>query len=494
MKDSSPVLKPWRHLTLAFLMGQSSAMYSATESSAEVRIEKDSLGEVAVPKEALYGPQTQRAIENFPISGHPLPPDFIEAIARIKKAAASTNLSLNLLSEEKAEAIITASEVLISGKYADQFPIDVYQTGSGTSSNMNVNEVISNLVDRSTGLKISPNDDVNLGQSSNDVIPSAIHVAAALLMTNHLIPALDHLAKTLEQKKSELDLIVKTGRTHLMDAMPLTFGQEISGWLALARNDKQRLLETLDRLYQLTLGGTAVGTGTNTHPKFSKKVCEQLSKDTGLPFRPTDNFFAAQSVPATALELSANLRSIAVTLMKIANDLRWMGSGPLAGLGEIELPTLQPGSSIMPGKVNPVVPEAVSMAAAQVMGLDTAITIAAQSGNFQLNVMQPLIANNLINAITLVANASLVLADKSIKGFTIREDRINAALARNPVLVTALNPVIGYMKAAQIAKQAYQEQRPILDVAKEKTDLPREKLEQWLNPIKLTEGGIYKKP
>ncbi|MGI9277605.1 MAG: class II fumarate hydratase [Endozoicomonas sp.] len=469
-------------------------MYSATEPSSDVRIERDSLGEVAVPKNALYGAQTQRAIENFPVSGQPLPPDFIEAIARIKKAAAQTNQSLGLLPDDQAEAIVTASEILITGEHADQFPIDVYQTGSGTSSNMNVNEVISNLVRRSSGLKVSPNDHVNLGQSSNDVIPSSTHVAAALLINNHLLPALENLYETLEQRKIELELTVKTGRTHLMDAMPVTFGQEIGGWQALVQDDRQRLGQTLERLYELTLGGTAVGTGTNTHRTFSRKVCEQLSKDTGLPFRPSGNFFAAQSVPATALELSADLRSVAVTLMKIANDLRWMNSGPLAGIGEIELPALQPGSSIMPGKINPVIPESVAMAAAQIMGLDTAVTIAAQSGNFQLNVMLPLIANNLISSITLAANASLILADKALKGFRVREDHIARTLNRNPVLVTALNPVIGYMKAAEIAKQAYHEQRPVLEVAREKTGMSEEALENLLNPLRLTEGGISKQP
>ena len=376
-------------------------MFSAPQDPVKMRIERDSLGEVAVPKDALYGAQTQRALDNFPVSGQPLPHIFIEAIVRIKKAAAKSNHSLELLADENAYAIVEAANILIEGKYADQFPIDVYQTGSGTSSNMNVNEVISNLVNRSSGLKISPNDHVNLGQSSNDVIPSAIHVAVALQINKQLLPALDHLLEVMAKRQQELMNTVKTGRTHMMDAMPVTFGQEIGGWITLLKNDRQRVEQVLGRLYQLTLGGTAVGTGTNTHHDFSKIVCNQLSLDTGLPFKPTDNFFAAQSMPATSLELSSTLRGIAVSLMKIANDLRLMNSGPLAGLGEIELPILQPGSSIMPGKVNPVISESVTMAAAQIMGLDAAIAIGAQSGNFELNVMLPMIANNLIHSINL---------------------------------------------------------------------------------------------
>lgn len=492
MKNSNFMLKPWRHLTLALLMGQSTAMYSSTEPLSGVRIERDSLGEVTVPRDALYGAQTQRAVENFPVSGQSLPHPFIEAIVRIKKAAARTNQSLGLLADDNALAIIEAADILIEGKYADQFPIDVFQTGSGTSSNMNVNEVISNLVNRSSGLKISPNDHVNMGQSSNDVIPSAIHVSSALLIHNQLLPALDHLLKVMEKRRIELENTVKTGRTHMMDAMPVTFGQEISGWIALLNNDRQRIRQTLERLSQLTLGGTAVGTGTNTHEDFAKKVSKQLSQDTGLLFKPASNFFAAQSLPATALELSSDLRSVAVSLMKIANDLRLMNSGPLAGLGEIELPTLQPGSSIMPGKVNPVICESVTMAAAQITGLDAAIVIAAQSGNFQLNVMLPLIANNLINSITLASNSSLILADKAIANFTVREAHIKETLSRNPVLVTALNPLIGYMKAAEIAKQAYREKRPVIEVAKEKTGMSEEALKKILDPGRATKGGVAK--
>lgn len=469
-------------------------MYNAPETSNEVRVEQDSLGEVFVPKHALYGAQTQRAVDNFPVSGQSLPEAFIVAIARIKKAAAKANLSLKLISKEKTHSIVQAADQIIAadypGTFHSQFPIDVYQTGSGTSTNMNVNEVISHLAHINKSAAVSPNDDINLGQSSNDVIPSAIHVSSALLVEQQLIPALTHLVDVLNSKIKDIGKTVKTGRTHLMDAMPITFGQELGGWQALVQQDIQRLKETQERLLQLTLGGTAVGSGTNTHPDYAEKICAQLANDTGLTFKPAHNFFAAQSMPATALELSANLRSVAVNLMKIANDLRWMNSGPLAGLGEIELPTLQPGSSIMPGKINPVISESVTMTSAQIIGLDTAITIAAQSGSFQLNVMLPLIANNLIHSISLASNASQILADKAIQGFNVKEGHINETLHRNPVLVTALNPVIGYMKAAKIAKQAYKEQRPVLDVAKEQTDLTEQALKKILDPTRLTKGGI----
>ena len=470
---------------------------STSTHSQEVRIEKDSLGEVSVPKQALYGAQTQRAVNNFSVSGQTLPEDFIAAIAHIKKAAAKANLSLGLIVKDKADAITRAADQIIAsdypGTFHSQFPIDVYQTGSGTSTNMNVNEVISHLAQLNGSAAVSPNDDVNLGQSSNDVIPSAIHVASALLIEQQVLPALSHLMRTLSDRIKEVGHHVKTGRTHAMDAMPVTFAQEMGGWKSLLQQDQERLKATQKRLLLLTLGGTAVGSGTNTHPKYSQKVCEALGQDTGLNFTPAPDFFAAQSVPATALELSASLRSVAVSLMKIANDLRWMNSGPLAGLGEIELPALQPGSSIMPGKINPVISESVTMAAAQIIGLDTAITIAAQSGNFELNVMLPLVANNLIQSMTLASNASLILADKAIAGFRVRENNINASLYRNPVLVTALNPIIGYMKAAGIARQAYKEQRSILDVAREKTDIPEQELKQILDPAQLTKGGINKR-
>ncbi|MRI32845.1 aspartate ammonia-lyase [Endozoicomonas sp. OPT23] len=464
---------------------------NATPSDTE-RVERDSLGEVFVPKDALYGAQTQRAINNFPVSGQPLPTSFISAIAHIKKAAANTNHELGLLSKPFSEAIIEASEQIISGKYTDQFPVDVYQTGSGTSSNMNVNEVISHvaLMDNPE-LSLTPNDHVNMGQSSNDVIPSAIHVSSAMLITKQLLPAMNHLLAVMNKRRKELQNTVKTGRTHLMDAMPVTFGQEISGWISLIEEDKKRIKHCQTKLCRLTLGGTAVGTGTNTDPHYSVRVCHHLKEDTGICFKPADNFFAAQSMPASALEFSSCLRSLATTLMKIANDLRLMNSGPLTGLAEIELPAIQPGSSIMPGKVNPVISESVTMASAQVIGLDAAITIAAQSGNFQLNVMLPLIANNLIQSVTLISNSSMILADSAVKSFKVREAHINEHVGRNPVLVTALNPVIGYMKAAEIAKKAYHEGRPVLDVALENTDLSEEELKTLLDPLHATKGGLH---
>ena len=466
-------------------------MQTNANPSDDIRVERDSLGEVSVPKNALYGAQTQRAINNFPVSGQSLPPSFITAIAHIKKAAANTNHELGLLSETISEGIIEAAEQIISGQYSDQFPIDVYQTGSGTSSNMNVNEVISHLAARNNPkLKLSPNDHVNMGQSSNDVIPSAIHVSSATLITKQLLPAINHLIAVMNKRKKELKNTVKTGRTHLMDAMPVTFGQEIGGWVSLLEEDKNRLQSCQKKLLQLTLGGTAVGTGTNTDPQYSSRVCHHLKEDTGLPFKPVNNFFAAQSMPASAQEFSSCLRGVATSLIKIANDLRLMNSGPLTGLAEIELPAIQPGSSIMPGKVNPVVSESVTMAAAQVTGLDTAITIAAQSGHFQLNVMLPLIANNLIQSVTLISNSCLILADNAIESFKVREAHINENVGRNPVLVTALNPVIGYMKAAEIAKKAYSEGRPVLDVALENTDLTEEELKTLLDPLNATMGGI----
>lgn len=464
------------------------------ETSRKSRTERDSLGEITVPADALYGAQTQRAVDNFHISGQTLPAELICAIAQIKKAAARTNLSLRLLTDKHADAIANSADNIIDGDfpgtYQSQFPVDVFQTGSATSSNMNVNEVIAHLAEFNFNTKLSANDHVNMGQSSNDVIPSAIHVATALSVTQQLLPALEHLINTLDSREQALSQITKTGRTHLMDAMPITFGQEISGWKTLIQHDYDRVNQTLERLCHLTLGGTAVGTGINTHPQFAVKVCQQLLENTGLPFKPADNFFAAQSVPATALELSSNLRSIATSLTKIANDLRWMNSGPLAGLGEIELPTLQPGSSIMPGKINPVISESVLMVAAQINGLDTAINIGAQSGNFQLNVMLPMIGCNLMTSLTLASNAARSLADKAVAGFKVNTANIDHALHRNPVLVTALNPVIGYMKAAEIAKQAYAEQRPVIDVAREKTSMSEEELQKKLNPLVLTKGGI----
>jgi fumarate hydratase class II len=454
------------------------------------RIEKDSMGELKVPESALYGAQTQRAVENFPVSGIPLPFPFIQAIALIKQCAAQVNAKLGVLDPVVASAINSAAQQIIDGEHREQFPLDVFQTGSGTSTNMNVNEVIATLASQRFGLQVSANDHVNMSQSSNDTIPSAIHVSAALATNRQLIPALEHLQSTLTYKARTLDGAVKTGRTHLMDAMPITLGQELDGWALQIANSVERLRSSLHRIYRLAQGGTAVGTGINAHPEFAGKMAEALADATGLPFQPNSSFFESLSSQDAAVELSGQLKTIAVSLMKIANDLRWMNSGPLAGLSEIELPALQPGSSIMPGKVNPVIPESVCMVAAQVIGNDTSITIAGQSGSFQLNVMLPLIAYNLLQSIELLANVSRLLADKAIADFSVRLDRLDSALGLNPILVTALNPIIGYLKAAEIAKQAYKSHRPIIDVAAEMTDISRAELKRLLDPARLTSGGI----
>lgn len=454
------------------------------------RIESDSMGTVEVPANALYGAQTQRAVNNFNFSNTPLPPAFIQAVAHIKKAAAQTNGELALLDATMAKAIVQASDQLISGAHADQFPVDVFQTGSGTSTNMNVNEVLAHLASEALGQPVGPNDHVNMSQSSNDVIPSAIHISAALAIEHDLQPALEHLHNTLLGKAEQLQEVVKTGRTHLMDAMPVTMGQELQGWASQIAGNHHRLAQALAQLMHIPQGGTAVGTGINAHPDFATLFAQKLSENTGLEFASCDNFFAAIGSQDVAVSTSGQLKTLAASLMKIANDLRWMNSGPLAGLGEIELEALQPGSSIMPGKVNPVIPEAVAMAAAQVMGHDTAITIAGQSGNFELNVMLPLIAHNLLSSIELMTNSSRALADKAIAGFRVRSDVLNHALARNPILVTALNPIIGYQKAAAIAKRAYAENRPVIEVANEETDLGLDELQRLLDPQKLTYGGL----
>lgn len=456
----------------------------------EHRVERDSMGELAVPADALWGAQTQRAVQNFPISGLAMPGRFIRSLGLIKWGAAQVNRELELLPPDVAEAIESAALEVAGGAHAEQFPVDVFQTGSGTSSNMNANEVIARLASQRLGRDVHPNDHVNMGQSSNDVVPTAIHVSAALGLTEQLLPALNHLADVIESKAASLSAAVKTGRTHLMDAMPVRFDQELGGWAAQIRADYQRVAGVMTRLSGIAQGGTAVGTGINAHPEFGVRIAAALATKTGIAFRPADSYFEALSSQDAAVELSGQLKTTAVSLMKIANDLRWMNSGPLAGLGEISLPALQPGSSIMPGKVNPVVPEAVAMVAAQVIGNDASITVAGQSGNFQLNVMLPVIAHNLIQSIELLASASRVLADSAIEGFTVNAERLDAALERNPILVTALNPVIGYEKGAAIAKRAYRDGRAIRDVAAEETDLPPERLAALLDPSELTKGGI----
>jgi len=456
----------------------------------QYRIERDSMGELKVPADALYGAQTQRAVDNFPISGLTMPREFIRALGLIKSAAAQANADLGHLRKNSAKAIRKAAERVAKGEFDAQFPIDVFQTGSGTSSNMNANEVIAHLC-AAAGTKVHPNDDVNNGQSSNDVIPTAIQLSAALTVSEKLLPALAHLKKTVDARAKELKKVAKTGRTHLMDAMPVTFGQELGGWSAQIRSNIARLESALARVRKLPQGGTAVGTGINADARLGPAICAELTKMTGVRFESADDYFEGISSQDAAVELSGQLKTLAVTLTKVSNDLRWMNSGPLAGLGEIELPALQPGSSIMPGKVNPVIPEAMAMVCAQVIGNDATITIAGQSGNFQLNVMLPVIALNLLQSIELLANASRLLADKAIAGFKVREDKIKEALDRNPILVTALNAVIGYDKGAATAKKAYKEGRPILDVALETTGLSRAQLQKLLDPAALAKGGIH---
>ncbi|GGC97883.1 class II fumarate hydratase [Vreelandella lutescens] len=455
----------------------------------ETRIERDSMGELEVPATALYGAQTQRAINNFPVSGTPMPLAFVHAVARIKLAAARSNHQLGLLDAERAKAIEKAAQAVIDGQFDDQFPIDVFQTGSGTSTNMNVNEVLATLASRD-GVEVAPNDHVNMGQSSNDVIPTAIHLSAAIAVNESLRPALVSLQATIDRRADELSHVVKTGRTHLMDAMPLRMDQELGAWSSQVAQAIERFDSAMTRLCRLAQGGTAVGTGINTPEGFADLMAKDLSQQTGLSFVPNDSFFASLASQDAAVELSGQLKGLACVVMKIANDLRWMNSGPLAGLGEIELEALQPGSSIMPGKVNPVIPESASQAAAQVMGLDTAITVAGQSGNFQLNVMLPLVASNLLTSITLMSNTAKLLAERAIGTFKVREDNLQGPLARNPILVTALNGVIGYNAAAAIAKKAYQAGRPIIDVAEEETELDRATLERLLDPAVLTQGGV----
>jgi len=460
-------------------------------SADEYRVERDSMGELRVPAQALWGAQTQRAVQNFPLSGLRMPRGFIRALGLVKWAAAGANVELGELDKVRGFAIQKAALEIADGRHDAHFPVDVFQTGSGTSSNMNANEVIAHLATQfAGGTQVHPNDHVNRCQSSNDVIPTAIHLAAALAVTEQLLPALKELSETIARKAGDVGEVVKTGRTHLMDAMPLTLGQELGAWRAQVEDDVARLQACRPRLHALALGGTAVGSGINAPDGFAAKAASLLSLQTGLDLHPNRNLFAAIAAQDTAVELSGQLRTLAVTLMKIANDLRWMNSGPLGGLGEIALPALQPGSSIMPGKVNPVVPEAVAMIAAQVMGNDATIAIAGQSGTFQLNVMLPVIAHNLLQGIELLANASRTLARSAVAGFAVNTRQIAGALDRNPMLVTALAPVIGYDQAAAIAKRALAEGRPIREVAAEMTDLDERRLAKLLDPAALTKGGV----
>jgi fumarate hydratase class II len=460
----------------------------------EFRIEKDSLGEVKVPADALYKAQTQRAVENFPVSGSRIPRVQIRALGLIKQACAKVNADLGLLDGARANAIAAAADEVIAGGHDGQFPVDIFQTGSGTSTNMNTNEVLATLATQKTGgdPAVHPNDHVNMGQSSNDVFPTSIHLAACLQTCELLLPALRHLKQTLETKAKAVAHVTKTGRTHLMDAMPLTLGQELGGWAWQVGQAIERIESTLPRLCKLPLGGTAVGSGINAHPEFGARVAEELCRTAGCgcTFVESDNHFASQAALDAPTELSGQLKTTATSLMKIANDLRWMNSGPIAGLGEIALTSLQPGSSIMPGKVNPVICESLMMVCAQVMGNDLAVAIGNERGNFQLNVMMPLVGRNLVESITIMGNAARMFADTAVATFTVNEARIASLIDKNPILVTTLNPVIGYEKAAKIAKQAYAEGRALKDVAAEQTDLSAEELAKLLDPAQMTKGGF----
>ena len=459
----------------------------------KMRSERDSMGELLVPENALYGAQTQRAINNFQISGQTMPVTFIRALLQVKSAAARANARLAHLDTDIAQAIEQAAAEVALKSDADlmqHFPIDIFQTGSATSTNMNANEVLAKVASQFTQTTISPNDHVNFGQSSNDVIPSTIHISAALELAQHLLPALQHLAKTIRDKADSVDRYIKTGRTHLMDAMPVRLSQVLIAWAVQIEQNIRTLQAQQAALHSLAQGGTAAGAGINTDPQFAQYFAEEISHSTGLDFTPAESFFAHIASQDIIVALSGQLKTCAVTLMKIANDLRWMNSGPLAGLAEIELEALQPGSSIMPGKVNPVIPEATAMVAAQVIGNDATITIGGQSGHCEINVMLPMIAYNILHSLKLRANMSRQLADKAIASFKVNEASLQQSVTRNPILVTALNPIIGYLKAAEIAKIAYKEGRAIIDVAAEHTDLSREELSQLLNPAKLTEGGL----
>ncbi|GGY74017.1 class II fumarate hydratase [Marinobacter zhanjiangensis] len=455
----------------------------------DTRVEKDSLGEVQVPVNALWGAQTQRAVDNFPVSGQPMPPGFIEAVVTVKKAAAQANHRLKMLDDDRHAAIVKACDRLLEGGLEAQFPVDRYQTGSGTSTNMNVNEVIASLASTDE-LSVNPNDHVNMSQSSNDVIPTAIHVSAVKALQTSVLPALTHLGGIIYERENLLDGQVKTGRTHLMDAMPVTLGQELRAWREQLEAVGRRLEYSSDELLAVPQGGTAVGTGINADTRFAGEFVKELYQLTGFRFREMEHKFVGQSAIDGPVNLSSQFRGMAIVLMKIANDLRWMNSGPIHGLAEISLPALQPGSSIMPGKVNPVIPESVAMVSAQVMGLDSAVAIAGQSGNFQLNVMLPLVGANLLDMSQLLTSGAHLLGDKAIAGFTVNEATLDEAVGRNPVLVTALNPEIGYAKAAEIAKEAYASGRAIIDVAEEKSGLSRSRLEKLLDPLELTKGGL----
>jgi fumarate hydratase, class II len=463
------------------------------EQESPHRLERDSMGEVEVPRDALFGAQTRRALDNFPISDLRKPRRFVEALGAIKLEAAVVNCELGLIGEEEKDAIVEAAEEVIDGRLDNAFVLDVFQTGSGTSTNMNANEVISNraiqLLGGELGSKspIHPNDHVNMGQSSNDVIPTAIHLSALISIDQDLLPALEKLRSALQQKATQFDDVVKTGRTHLQDATPIRLGQEFLGYAGQMERGIDRLRKAQDDLSEVALGGTAVGTGVNTQPEFATRVCERLSARFGVDVHETENHFQAQSAMDATVFTSGALKTVAVSLMKIANDIRWLGSGPRAGIGEIALPEVQPGSSIMPGKVNPVIAESVAMVAAQVMGNDATVTIAGQSGNFELNVMLPLIAYNLIQSIDLLANAAENLTDQCVSGIEATE-RGPELVEQGLMLATALAPVIGYDRAAEISKAAYKSGRTIREIAREETDLSEDELDELLDARHMTES------
>jgi len=456
------------------------------------RIEKDSLGEMKVPEDALYGPQTQRAVENFPISGQRFGRRFIEALGVIKRAAAETNVEQGHLDAPIAKAIVAAATEVAEGKWDDQFVVDIYQTGSGTSTNMNANEVVAH---RATELlkgegKVHPNDHVNFGQSSNDVIPTAIHVAARIAIESELVPAMEHMRAALADKAKAFDGIMKSGRTHLMDATPVRLGQEFAGYAAQVAKGIERAQRASAELEELALGGTAVGTGINTDPEFASKTIARISKATGVSFREASDHFEAQSAKDAAVNASGTLNTIATSFMKIADDIRWLGSGPTSGIHEIRIPAVQPGSSIMPGKVNPVMAEAMMMVASRVMGNHTTVTVAGSRGNFELNVMMPVLAHALIESITLLANVARAFTDKCIVGIEANEERARKLLELNPSIATALNPYIGYDAAAVVAKESAQRGISVRDVVLEKKLLPADRIADALDVRGMTEPGL----
>lgn len=465
-----------------------------TETQTEYRIEHDTMGEVRVPSAALYGAQTQRAVENFPISGDRLDPAQIVALARIKKAAARANKALGTLDPAIADAIADAADQIIAGDHADQFPIDVYQTGSGTSSNMNMNEVLATLASRALGSPVHPNDHVNASQSSNDVFPTSVHIAVTQELHEALLPALDHLARALEQKADQWKDLVKAGRTHLMDATPVTFGQEFGGYARQMRLGIERVLAVLPHVAEVPLGGTAVGTGINTPPGFPQRVLELIAAETGLPITEARDHFEAQANRDALVEASGALRTIAVSLTKICNDLRWMGSGPNTGLGEIHIPDLQPGSSIMPGKVNPVVPEATLMVCSRVIGNDATIAWSGASGVFELNVAIPVMGTALLESIRLLANSARILADRTVAGLEVNRERAAAYAGMSPSIVTPLNPLIGYEAAAGIAKHAVARGITVREAVEdlgylERGELTAQQLDERLDLLSMTRPG-----